>query len=105
MANIDPHAFAIALTNQISADGAFVDEHNGGDDTRHFSITNIGDDALNNQAVQTFREAIPDSASIFTPTGNAARRTMDTAVKHGLNRTLSWLSLIEQVVDISPEDY
>ncbi|POM79978.1 Hypothetical protein PHPALM_2239 [Phytophthora palmivora] len=102
---IDPHAFAIAieLTKQISTDGAFVDEDSDSvddDDNVHNLGNELEGDTFNSEGVQVSCEALSDN--VDPPTGT--EHTIDAATVHGLNRTLSWWSLIERMVDVSPED-
>ncbi|KAL3657913.1 hypothetical protein V7S43_017113 [Phytophthora oleae] len=108
---IDPRAFAIAveLTNQLSSDGAFVDDHQGGgwgDDNVLVSGNDVGSDpfALDNEGVQMFREAIPDSASIDTSAAGLSVSASDPNTPRTLKLCLSWWSLIEHIVDVSRDD-
>ncbi|KAG2759851.1 hypothetical protein JG687_00002243 [Phytophthora cactorum] len=105
----DPHAFAVAieLTDQLSSDGAFVDEQDNdkSDGFIHISCDNVGSDpALDSDGVQVFREAIPDSVCMDTPVLSAAAYTKEATIVHGLKSSSSWWSLIEHMVEVSAED-
>lgn len=105
---IDPHAFAIAieLANQLSSDGAFVDEPNNDMDGDYVSVSSndIETHLLDNEGVLVFREAIPDRIGVDTPTESAATRTVDADTAFDSSSSLAWWSLIEHLVDVSPED-
>ncbi|KAE8884434.1 hypothetical protein PF005_g16458 [Phytophthora fragariae] len=96
---IDPRAFAIAieLTNQLSSDGAFVDEHGTHLSHEHVHIpSNACADSL------AFRNVAPDSDSVMdVPVESEAAHTTNSAA---LPRCTSWSSLIERLVDVSEED-
>ncbi|GMF18355.1 unnamed protein product [Phytophthora lilii] len=103
---VDPRAFAIAieLTNQLSSDGAFVDEHDSSMDVEYVVISDSESesDTLNSDGVLVFRDAIPDNVSVDTPLASASTRTFDTAAPCGLDPSLTWWSLVEQMTDVSP---
>ncbi|ETL84757.1 hypothetical protein L917_15523 [Phytophthora nicotianae] len=105
----DPHAFAVAmeLANQLSSDGAFVDELDNAksDEFVDISCDDVErDPVLDSDGVQVFRESIPDSVCIDTPVLNAAEYTKEATIVHGLKSSSSWWSLIEHMVDVSADD-
>ncbi|KAE9339986.1 hypothetical protein PR003_g10743, partial [Phytophthora rubi] len=98
---IDPRAFAIELTNQLSSDGAFVDEHGTHLSHEHVHIpSNACADSL------AFRNVAPDSDSVMdVPVeSEAAHTTNSAALCAELTRSTSWSSLIERLGDVSEED-
>ncbi|KAG6613768.1 uncharacterized protein IUM83_18557 [Phytophthora cinnamomi] len=106
---IDPRALAIAieLANQLSSDGAFVDEHDANLDGEHMltpskvvtSESLLIEDGLASQGLA------PDIVSVMDVTvETAAANARDTAaVRAGLHRSTSWWSLIERMVDITED--
>ncbi|KAL4095102.1 hypothetical protein PRIC1_008480 [Phytophthora ramorum] len=98
---VDPRAFEIAieLTNQLSIDGSFVDDCDDemiGD----YEQNDVGCASLDCEGVLEFREAIPDmpvESAVVTD-------TTAVAYQRGLSRSGSWWSLVERMVDVSPND-
>ncbi|EGZ04844.1 hypothetical protein PHYSODRAFT_535396 [Phytophthora sojae] len=106
---IDPRAFAIAieLANQLSSDGAFVDERNSNlSGKQHVYIPSnddIAGDSIFDEGSLALQELIPGSVMDILVEG-ATTQTMNSSAVHGLARHSSWWSLIERIEDITEED-
>ncbi|KAF4028773.1 hypothetical protein GN244_ATG19537 [Phytophthora infestans] len=106
---VNPHALAVAieLTNQLSSNGVFVAEQDNrkNDDFVHISCDDVErDHALDDDGVQVFREAIPESVWVDTPIMNVGLYTKEATIVHGLKSSSSWRSLLEHMTDLSAED-